>query len=338
MHDPTEVDRGDARPTRSSGLSFVGLLMGAVLVAVLLGQLTEPDRASTPPAAAARTAAVSQLPETTEPDRAIGADSLKLCPVRLGGLTLGSRLLVQGWALERWDCIALKGPWSVVIRATDGHLGLHGAVVTFPVDSQGSGTAVATPQGGRWDSTRQMLIWPLAGHHAQIVGDLGQAELTDLATHVTVAGGKPHLPTLDGFTSAATTTYRPPVVHELRYSTGDLAQAGRLGSGVVYTGVMSGAMFETLAFEARGKSAGFVRGKPAVYSRVEGTFDSHGQGNSGTLAWESAPGEVTYIGFSGGATDADAIESLRALANRGRMLTAAQWETKDRIPASSQRG
>lgn len=69
----------------------------------------------------------------------------------LGGLVLGNRLRVPGSALERWDCGALKGPRSVVIRATSGHFGVHSAVLAFPVDLTASRVASTKPQGGVWN-------------------------------------------------------------------------------------------------------------------------------------------------------------------------------------------
>jgi hypothetical protein len=183
--------------------------------------------------------------------------------VHLGGLILGDHLRIPGSALERWDCDALNGPWSVVIRATGGHFGVHSAVVTFPVDLVGSGVPSTRPEGGVWNPGSQKLIWPLGSSHAQIVGDT------------------------------------------------------------------SGASFETLAFESHAKPAGLVRGKPAIFSDVPS--------GDGALAWESGPGEVTYIGTegmdipAGMATPADAIKILRSLADKGRLLTPRQWETKDRV-------
>ena len=329
MQDPTEVDSRDARPTRSSGLTFVGLLVGAVLVTILVGQLTSPDPSPRPPAAAATTTAPDPT-ATPVPDIPIGVDSIKTCSVHMGGLTLGDHLKVPGTALERWDCAAPpKGPWSVVIRATEGHFGVHGAVVTFPVD-QIVGRTVTRPQGGVWDAGRQRLVWPLSGSHAQIVGDLAQAELVDLTTFITVERGKPHFPVLAGFAVADTTTYGSPVVHEMRYGAMDLGEGSALGDGLVFTGVTWAASFESLAFESHATPAGFVRGNPAIYSSA--------LGGSGTLAWESAPGEVTYIGYSGGESSGDAIESLRTLADLGRTLTPAQWEAKDRFPVAAPSG
>ncbi|MHB8186442.1 MAG: hypothetical protein ACYDDU_10215 [Dermatophilaceae bacterium] len=61
MREPDEVDDREERPTRSSALTLIGLLGGAVLAAVLLGQLTTPDPVPRPtqskPYAALRTRA-----------------------------------------------------------------------------------------------------------------------------------------------------------------------------------------------------------------------------------------------------------------------------------------
>ena len=329
MQDPTEVDNREGRPTRSTGLTFAGFLGGAVLLAVLLGQLT--DLGSSPPTSGtSQTRNAPDLPLGPEPAKPIGVESIQECPVPLGGLVLGNHLRVPGSALERWDCGALKGPWSVVIRSTSGRFGVHSAVVTFPVDLTGSGVPSTKPQGGVWNPGTQKLAWPLGSSHAQIVGDLGQTTLEDLAARVRVESGKPRFSALEGFTATAVVPYDPPLVHEMRYSTDDLGEAGVRGSGLIYTGVTPGASFETLVFEAHAKPAGVVRGKPALFSDVP-------SGN-GALAWESAPGEVTYIGTEGIATRADAIETLRALANSGRLLTPRQWETKDRFSVRAPKG
>jgi hypothetical protein len=93
---------------------------------------------------------------------------------------------------------------------------------------------------------------------------------------------------------------------------------------------MTGASFETRAFEAHAKPAGIVRGKPAIYST--GWILGWASGRStGSLVWESAPDEVSYIGFSGSATKEAAIETLRALADTGRILTPAEWLKLDRV-------
>jgi hypothetical protein len=95
---------------------------------------------------------------------------------------------------------------------------------------------------------------------------------------------------------------------------------------------MTGAGFEAGAFEDSERPAGFVRGKPAVYSAdpYPPRYAFSTGETSGALAWESAPGELTSIGFSGSASRTAAIEILRALADKGKVLTPAQWLNKDR--------
>jgi hypothetical protein len=362
VNDPTGATHANPRP-KPSGLPFAGLLVGAVLASALLGQLEGPDSSRAPSRAVAPTVAPTvdatvdpgtvsafglptavdfatgpDLAMTPQPDKPIG--SLTQCPVRSGGLVLTRQPPVTGWSFELWDCHASKGPWSVVIRGHDGQLGVHGAVVTFPVDRARTGAAVNEPSGGRWNPGTRVLVWPLAGSHAQIVGDVGQATLTDLAMRITVEGGKPHLAALDGFSAAAAIPYRPAIVHEMRYSTVDLGLLRALGSGLVYTGTMTGASFENQAFKARAQQAGQVHGRPAIYARI--------QNGIGTLAWEPTPGEVDYIGFTGSSTQdsaiqgasipAQALEVLRALADGGRALTAAQWQSKDRSQIRSPSG
>jgi hypothetical protein len=182
-----------------------------------------------------------------------------------------------------------------------------------------------------------MLIWPLAGSFAGIVGDLGQAPLADLAAHVTVESGRPRFSPVDGFTVAATTTIDPSVSHEMRYTSMELGQTSTLGWGQVWTVVLRGAALEGPALGGYRTPTGFVRGKPAVlFDTLIGTLTGIGDvgGNGMTLAWESAPGEETYISFSGRMNsfliDAKSLEALRALADKGTVLTPTQWLSLDR--------
>jgi hypothetical protein len=333
------------RPPPSSGLKLASLLVGALLATVLIGQIPSPDSSPKPPTSVAPAAApprasvpdlvgapdlasgpdlvtAPDLVAALAPDRPAGYEPLRRCREPVGGLLLDDHRS-SGWALERWDCEAPKGPWSVVIRGAGGRFGLHSAVLTFPVGRALSGALMTKPQGGLWNPDLRRLVWPIAGSHAQIVGDLSQTELADLAMSMSIGGGRPQLTGVDGFAATATIPYRPSVVHEMRYSTADLGQLGTLGDGLVYTGTLSGASFESQVFEVQPQPAGMVRGKPAVYAQVKG--------RNGTLAWEPVPGEVAYIGFSGSPARTDPIEALRGLADKGRALTPAQWQTKDRI-------
>jgi hypothetical protein len=330
VSDPLVSDDAATRPTPSPGRTFAAILVAALLAAGVFGQLTGSD---TPPSESARAPQVRSVPVAPTPgpnfaaeiDLAnvpAGEDSMRVCTVPVGGLVLAAPSAVPGWTVEHWDCGALRGPWSMVIRGTGGHLGFHSAVVTFPVAQLGTGTPAKQPRAGRWDHRSQMLVWPLAGSHAQIVGDLGQAKLADLARRVTVRSGKPHLSAPSGFTVSAAMTYRAPVVHEMRYSTTELGAVGKLGNSVVYTGATSGGTFESEAFRTHATPAGLVHGRPAIGYEI--------RGRQAALAWEPSPGTVLYIGFNGSSSATNVLETLRSLAEDGRELTAAQWQTKDR--------
>jgi hypothetical protein len=277
MSEPNEVNGADDRPTRSSGLTLVGPLGGAVLVAVPFGQLTAPDPPPRPATAIAPTTTSGTLP-TPEPDTTIDGDWSR-CPVVMGALALGDPLRVRAKAIEHWDCPSLaQGPWSMVIRASD----------------------------------------------------LGQSTLADLAAHVTVESGKPRLSPLDGFTVAATTTSSPWVIHEMLYDTVDLGQVDTLGNGQVWTGVLRGGAFEGWVFDGSAKPAGFVRGNPAFFYPHPFYEALIGEQDGGSLIWESAPGELSYIGFAGVASKEAAINALRAVADKGKVLAPTQWWNLDR--------
>jgi hypothetical protein len=329
--EPDEVESRDGRPPRSSGLTLVWLLGGAVVVAVLLGQITSPD--PPPPLPVAAPTAATDGPTAPAAPKPVGVDSPERCPIHLSGLTLGDQQ-VRGLAVERWDCDDLTlGPWSIVIRAAGGHFGVNSAVVTYPVEDRSLGVPSTKPAGGVWNPGSRTLVFPLGTSHGQIVGDLGQTTLENLAARVKVVNARPHFMSLNGFTASPMTTLGPPDVHEMRYQAVDLGQNERLGKGEVWVSVMTGAGLETEAFVDRARPAGLVRGKPAIY-----TVDPYPQRHSltgetaGALAWESAPGEVTSIGFEGNANQKVAIQVLRSLADKANGLSPTRWLSMDRSP------
>jgi hypothetical protein len=334
MGEPDEVRTREGRPPRSSGMTLVWLLGGAVAVAVLLGQITSPNPSPPLPVAAPTTTASDARTGPAAP-KPIGVESIRRCPLHLGGLILGGGQRVIGLAVERWDCDGLtQGPWSIVIRASGGHFGADSAVVTYPVEDRSSGVPSTKPAGGVWNPGSQTLVFPLGTSHGQIVGDLGQTTLENLAARVKVVNARPQFLPPGGFSVSAMTTFRPPDVHEMSYQSADLGLDDTLGSGEVWTSVMTGAGLETETFVDRARPAGLVRGKPAIY-----TVDPYPEryafqtgGTSGALAWESAPGEVTSIGFEGNASQKVAIEALRSLAETADVLSPTRWLNKDRTP------
>jgi hypothetical protein len=210
----------------------------------------------------------------------------------------------RGGGLDRRDPTAGKGPWTVVVRRTDGSLGRHGAVVTFPV-------AKPAPAGPG------LLTWPLAGAYARIRGDLAESELAAIAADTTVVDGKPAVNPPAGFVVAFAGPYRPPAIHEIRYGSADLGERDALGGGLAVTAVARGGGFEDQLYATSAEDGGLVDGRPAV---VTPAF-----GGNGALVWEPAPGVVAYVGYSGAMLNDDAVAALHRLAGRARPLSDREW-------------
>ena len=245
----------------------------------------------------------------------------------VAGLLVARVSAGPGTTLERCDRTAVDGPWTVVVRRSDGSLGRNGAVVTFPVGapragrSVGVGGVIGRAEGG-------MVTWPVGGAYARIRGDLNRIELTAIAARTTVVAGRPVVRQPAGYAVLSAGPYRPPTIHEIRYGSAAVGEQEALGSGLTYTGVISGGGFEDQLYAARTDDGGLVHGRPAVVSHVFG-------GNA-TLAWEPAPGVVAYIGYSGSQLNDEAVAALRRLAERARALTSSEWratnpETIDQI-------
>lgn len=245
----------------------------------------------------------------------------------VAGLLIDRVAAGPGFSLERCDRTAVDGPWTVVVRRPDGSLGEHGAVVTFPVGAVTAGRSVGV-DGVLGKAESGMVIWPVAGAHARIRGDLSEAELIAIAARTSVVAGRPtvHLPA--GYAVVSTGPYRPPTIHEVRYGSAAVGEQEALGDGLTYTGVTSGGGFEDQLYAALASNGGLVNGSPAVVSHVFG-------GNA-TLAWETTPGVVAYVGYSGSLLDDKAIAALQRLAEQTRALTGTEWratnpQTNDQI-------
>lgn len=227
--------------------------------------------------------------------------------------------LPEPTTLAREDRAAGRGPWTVVVRRTDGSLGRRGAVVTFPVPRPpvpGGWTVLSDPVTGR--AVTGSVVWPLAGRYARIHGDLSRAQLVRLAARTSVVRGRPVVDVPAGYRVAGTGAQRPPVIREARYSSGELGAAAALGDGLTYTGVLRGGGFEDEVYARGTPSTTWVGGHRAVVTSMLG-------GNA-VLAWEPGPGIVAYIGYSGATPDPVAVAALRELAGRACPVDVAQWE------------
>jgi hypothetical protein len=246
-----------------------------------------------------------------------------------------------GQSQEVRDPGAERGPWSVIVRRTDGSLGQHGAVVTYPVPAVTTGPMVPVAAAiSRGDGHRASnvgiddlaghadgsggIVWPLNGRFARIRGDLGRSMLAVLAARVSIRHSHPAMTELPpGYRVFASEPYRAPVVTESRYTDSLRVDSGPI-DGLVYSGVViRGASFEEALYSEQAESpkdvspGGDIGGHPAIRSPVGG--------GSATLAWEIAPGLVAFVGYSGGLVPSAATPSLIELARGGHLLGHAQW-------------
>lgn len=234
-----------------------------------------------------------------------------------------SALLIGGppvHGLDRRDTGAESGPMTVIVRRHDGSMGVHGAVVTFPVDAP-TGTRAVTINGGDGIVGDREIVWPLDGAYARVRGDLGSAGLRDLASRVSVVAGQPRVDVPDDFSVVFSGPYRAPAVHEARYGSADLGEQESLGDGLAYAGVLRAGGFEDQLYARQGRAGFQVGGHPAVLSAVQGGND--------TLAWELSPGVVAYVGYSGLSLDDHAAAALVRLGDRAQVISTGEWEDTD---------
>jgi hypothetical protein len=168
------------------------------------------------------------------------------------------------------------------------------------------------------------VSWELAGARAQIRGDLAAADLTALARRASVVSGKPRLDPPPGYVVVFAGPYRAPVVQEAGYSSAAAGEQAALGAGWIHTGLAEGGGFEDALYAAGARSAGSINNHPAVLSGV--------REGDGLLSWELAPGRVAFAAYGGGLPlKATAEAALHRLAQRTKVVTAAQWQTTNPI-------
>ncbi len=220
--------------------------------------------------------------------------------------------------LERRDPGALTGPWSLIVRRSDGSLGVHSSVITFPVSVSAGVRTRARIRVGRvngYDDGFGGIVWPIDGKYAGIHGDL-RTRLAEIAGQVSVRHGRPamdHPP--PGLRVVAAEPYRAPVVAESRYDSSRL-NSGPI-DGLIFTDVLRCASFEDALFVEGVSPGGNIGGHPAVMSSVGG--------GSAALAWEPTPGSIVLVGYSGGLAVPASTVSLVDLARGGRLLDHRQW-------------
>ncbi|MEH0541746.1 hypothetical protein QA802_01215 [Streptomyces sp. B21-105] len=245
------------------------------------------------------------------PDAPVGAGQTP-------GLVIAGIPLPRGATLIKRDRSAGAGPWTVVLRRSDGSgsLGRHGAVVTFPVAAPSAGRPVRVGGVSGRASARE-ITWPVEGSYARVRGDLPRSELIAVAAATRVASGRPRVVAPRGLSVTATDTLWPAHMNETRYSSRATGETDELSGGLTFTGVARCGGFEDALYATGVRAAGTVHGRPAVLTSAFG--------GNGALAWEPAPGVVAYVGYSGAQLDQGAVDALRRLAERTRLLSPGQW-------------
>lgn len=279
------------RPERRLLLAGVAVLAAAAATGLVVSSRDGSGRAP---------AAVATGSPSVAPCRPLPAGPAAVRPVAIAV----EGACVRGTGLDRRDPAAASGPWAVVVRRPGGSLGRGGAVVTFPVAAGERGSAGS-------------YVWPLAGAHARVRGDLAGSQLRAIAAGTTVRGGRPQVRPPAGYRVVSAGSYRAPSVHEIRYGTRSLGLQAALGDGLTFTGVVAASGFEDALFAAPGGDAEPVGGRPAVVTSVFG--------GNGALAWETAPGLIAYVGYSGAQLDGTAVAALGSLADAAVGLSDAQW-------------
>jgi hypothetical protein len=216
--------------------------------------------------------------------------------------------------IDRRDVTAGVGAWTVVVRAADGALGYHSAIVTFPVAAATLGEPVSV-LGATGLTAGSTITWPIGGAWARVRGDLAHDQLLALAVATTVVGGRPSVTAVDDLDVAPARPYRASDVNEVR-----LYNASTV-LGFVYTGVLRAGFFEDLLLAQPDRRAITVHGHRAVVSDIEG-------GNA-TLAWEPSPGVVAYVGYSGPSLTDAILAELARIADHTSMIDRAAWTATD---------
>lgn len=224
-----------------------------------------------------------------------------------------------GQSLERRDAGALSGPWSLVVRRSDGWLGHHSSVVTYPATVP---SAVRTKARVRVGSVTGYvdgfggIVWPIGARFAGIRGDLGRTTLAAIAGQVSIRHDRPamdHPPSR--FRVVASEPYRAPLVAESRYNSLRV-NSGPI-DGLIFTDVLRCASFEEALFVESLSPGGNIGGHPAEVSSVGG--------GTAALAWEPTPGSIVLVGYSGELAPPASTASLIDLARGGRLLDRRQW-------------
>jgi len=327
--------RADRRRRRSRRNQLVAIAAAVVVVAALVGALVA-GSSSAPSGRVVAGPPPATVP-TPEPPPGVGFTGVPGVPAR-------------DRTLERWDPKADSGPRTVVLRAADGSLAHHSAVVTFPVPAPSTGSPIDIDGRAGMVSDDAVTV-SLDGRYARVRGDLGTDTLLQIAafTRLDPSSHQPVVTVVpDGLTESDTTVEAPqpvvgqplpgltavvqgpaaiPVLREARYGSAALGETAALGDGLAFVSSATGGAIEDYLLAHHARTDLMAQGHPAaLYEVAADEWGAPGplSGNA-ALVWEISPGTMVAVGYSGSSASDQSVAALQRLADRVQLVDEATW-------------
>ena len=268
------------------------------------------------------------------PDRDVvtGPPPATAVPATPPGVEIAGGDLLHG-TLERRDPTAADGAQTVVVRAADGSLAHHSAVVTWPADAEATGTPVVI-NGQPGHAADGVVTWSVDGKVGRVRGDLGADALIAIARATTVdpTTQQPDVPgPPPGLHVVARGPAGTPVQREARYGSVPLGEGDALGAGLALAVSATGGAIEDYLLEHHAPTDVFVQGHRAAWYDPDFTAPSPPLllGGNGTLVWENSPGVLVAVGYSGSSSSPAAVAALTRLGERVRIVDETAWVAGD---------
>lgn len=303
-------DRRRRRRRRRTGLG-IAVAIAALVAAVVAGSVVGTGRPS------------------ADRDVVTGPPAVTVITGPPPGLEIAGGALLHG-TLERRDPSAASGAQTVVVRAEDGSLAHHSAVVTWPADLDTTGTPVDVNGLPGWAGDG-IVTWNVNGKGGRVRGDLGADALLAIARATTVdpTTQQPDVPEPPpGLHVVARGPAATPVQREARYGSAALGEGEALGAGLALAVSATGGAIEDYLLGHHAPTEVFVQGHRAAWYDPDFTEPSPPLllGGNGTLVWETSPGVLVAVGYSGSSSSPAAVAALTRLGERVQILDEAAWE------------
>ena len=208
-----------------------------------------------------------------------------------------------------------RGPFAVVLRATDGDFALRSAIVTWPVSRLIGAEAVRVGDTDGQFAGPRRLTWPLAGQVADVTSDLGRDTMIQLAEATTVIDGRLVVAPPPGFTVEYQGTSEASEASALRYGAAEFASLGGNSLGAMLFIETSNAIDDERAALGMDVVRTYqVLGHRAVARPLA----------NGALVFQIAPGRYTTVGWSGNSSSEALYDVLARIAATTTTLTRSQ--------------